>query len=106
MSSNKYIYTHLLNTLQEPESKKPKAQAHTEVYLKTPSSNSQIQCYINSHRISTAQIPCSSGFKGLHTKKAREMKPEVKIAILQTQESGNTNHTMCIAIHVTHCKPF
>lgn len=34
------------------------------------------------------------------------MKPEVKIAILQTQQSGNTNHTICIAINVTHSKPF
>lgn len=106
MSCNKYIYTHLLNTLQELESKKPKAQAHTKIYLKTPSSNSQIQCNINSHHISTAKIPCSSGFKGLQTKKAREMKPEVKIAILQTQESRNPNPTVCAAIHVTHCKPF
>lgn len=36
------------------------------------------------------------------------MKPEVKTAILQTQQTGNTKHTMCIAmaITVTDCKPF
>lgn len=34
------------------------------------------------------------------------MNPEVKTAILQTQQSGNRKHAMCIAINVTDCKPF
>lgn len=106
LSYNKYIYTHPFNSLQELESKKPKSQTHTKIYLKASSSNSQIQCNINSHHISITQIPCSSGFKGLQTKEAREMNPEVKTAILQTQQSGNRKHAMCIAINVTDCKPF